>query len=142
MMPTASPRRISKLTSLSAQTSSRVSPWMMGLPLAPGLWFCSKDCGHSASAHRAEPDSDLFSAWWPMMYFLPRFSALMTMSDIDVRVSKLSDLQRFFPSSETGYAQPEKEGNDARLSRSRVRKWGYRRRGCTSGNRRSLPPWD
>ena len=33
MMPTASPRWISKLTSLSAQTSSSVSPWMMGLPV-------------------------------------------------------------------------------------------------------------
>jgi len=42
MMPTASPRRISKLTSLSAHTSSHVSPCMTGFPWEIG--------GHDAAS--------------------------------------------------------------------------------------------
>src|SRR5687768_9298156 len=85
MMLTTSPRLISKSTSRSAQNSSTTSPSTMARPrtMSAPLRSALRKPRDSASTNTGPA-----SVRWPMMNFLPSFSARMTTSDMSDHVGE------------------------------------------------------
>src|SRR4029450_1902326 len=85
MMLTTSPRLISKSTSRSAQNSSTVSPSTMARPCSMSVPLRNAlRKPRATTSTNTEPTS----ARWPMMNFLPSFSARMATSDMSDDVGK------------------------------------------------------